>query len=177
MNLTTMKDYIYAAPEVCNRNVSNAEQLVQKMIELYTKKAYKQITFVASGSSYTALQCARGYISKTLHVDVKIVFPYTFAEYDYQYVQEDHFVVVVTQSGASKNCISALDQLKSIGHETYCLTANVNSDCRDHADEMLDWGCGIETIGYVTLGVETLVTYLMLFAAYAAKALNISDPV
>lgn len=42
---------------------------------------------------------------------------------------------------------------------------------------MLDWGCGIETMGYVTLGVVTLINYLMLFAVYAAQALQLEDSI
>lgn len=97
------------------------------------------------------------------------IFSTYFAEYDYKYVNDDDFVIIVSQSGASTNCISTLESLKKINHERIVLTGNVNSDCKDYADVMIDWNCGIETMGYVTLGVVTLVEYLMLFAAYASK--------
>ena len=169
MELVTMSDYIYATPNKVLENVNNAKAITKPMVDLYLKKEYKQIIFVASGSSYTAIHCARGYICQLLKTDVKVINPYTFAEYDYKYVNDDDFVIIVSQSGASTNCISALESLKKINHERIVLTGNVNSDCKDYADVMIDWNCGIETMGYVTLGVVTLVEYLMLFAAYASK--------
>jgi len=175
MNLVTMKDYIYATPQKVLENITNSQKLVQPIVELYTKKEYKQIILVASGSSYTAIHCARNYLCQRLQIDVKVINPFTFSEYDYQYVKDDDFVVIVSQSGASTNCISALQKLDQIGHEKYVLTGNIESDCQKYADVMLDWGCGIETMGYVTLGVVTLVVYLMLFAVYAAKSLNKGD--
>lgn len=175
--LITMKDYIYATPQRVIDNTSNAQELTQQLVELFLQKNYTQITFVASGSSYTAIQCARGFISKTLNLEVKVINPYSFSEYDYQYVKDDHFIIITTQSGASTNCINALKRLKSIHHDCYVLTGNINSDCQQYADTIIDWGCGIETMGYVTLGVVTLVVYLMLFAVYCAKALGIKDDV
>jgi glucoselysine-6-phosphate deglycase len=111
MNLVTMKDYIYATPQKVLDNVENAEALTQVMVDLYTKREYTQITFVASGSSYTAIQCVRGFLCEILHTDIKIINPYTFSEYDYRYIKNNNFVVVVSQSGASTNCIEALKKL------------------------------------------------------------------
>lgn len=175
MELVTMKDYIYATPEKVLANVSRAKNLTEEIVNLYTRKQYKQITFVASGSSYTAIQCARGFLCEMLDTDIKIINPYTFAEYDYRYVKKDHFVVIVSQSGASTNCISALKKLHEINHEKIVLTANVNGDCSKYADYILDWGCGIETMGYVTLGVVTLIAYLQLFSVYAKKKITSID--
>ena len=177
MNLVTMKDYIYATPAKVLENVKNAEMLVKPIVDLYIKKNYKKITFVASGSSYTAIRCARGFLCEKLRNDVKVINPFTFSEYDYRYVTDDEFVVIVSQTGASTNCISALQKLDQINHEKYVLTGNVESDCKAYADTMLDWGCGIETMGYVTLGVVTLINYLMLFAVYAAQALQLEDSI
>lgn len=177
MALVTMKDYIYETPHRVLHNLSVAKKLVDPLVNLYTQKNYDQITFVASGSSYTALHCARNHLCKTLQTDIKIINPFTFAHYDYQYVKDNHFVVIVSQSGASTNCIDALKKLSEINHEKYVLTGNVNSDCKKYADQMIDWGCGTETMGYVTLGVVTLIVFLMLFAVYVAKKNNISDQV
>lgn len=177
MSLVTMKDYIYATPDKVLHNIQNAQHIIQPIVELYTQKSYSQITFIASGSSYTALHCARGFLSQTLNTEIKIVHPYTFSQYDYHYVQDDHFTVIVSQSGASTNCIEALKKLEDIHHERIVLTGNILSDCKNHADVVLDWHCGNETMGYVTLGVVTLIVYLMLFAVYAAQALQLSDQV
>lgn len=172
-----MEDYIYATPERILNNVQNAKNLVNPLVKLYTQKQYNQITFIASGSSYTAIHCARNFLSEILKTEIKIINPFTFTHYDYRYVKDDHFIVVVSQSGASINCIDALKKLSEIKHDKYVLTGNIHSDCREYADEIIDWGCGNETMGYVTLGVVTLIAYLMLFGVYAEKKLDITDKI
>jgi len=172
-----MKDYIYATPDRILNNVQNAKNLVDPLVKLYIQNNYKQITFVASGSSYTAIHCARNFLCEILKTEIKIINPFTFTNYDYRYVKDNHFVVIVSQSGASTNCIDALKKLSEIKHKRYVLTGNIHSDCREYADEIIDWGCGNETMGYVTLGVVSLIAYLMLFGVYAAKRLNISDKI
>lgn len=167
---STMSDYIYETPNVILNNVNN-HSLCSDLVSLYTRKAYKQITFVASGSSYTAIQCARFYISRLLKVNVNIVHPYTFTYYDSLLASPDDFIIIVSQSGASTNCIKALQQLQKLKLETIVLTANENSDCANYADHIIDWKCGIEKVGYVTLGVVSLIVYLQLFAAHCAKIL------
>ena len=173
--LVTMTDYIHATREKVLNNINKAHDLVKDIVNLYTKKKYQQIIFVASGSSYTALQCARNYMCKTLKTDVKILNPYTFSHYDIDYVTDEHFVVIVSQSGASTNCVEALTKLKDRHLNSYVLTGIKECDCANYADVVLDWGCGIETMVYVTLGVVSLVVYCMLFAAIAANKLGYSD--
>ena len=55
--------------------------------------------------------------------------------------------------------------MRSQGLRAVCLTGNVDSDARDHADIVVDYGVGEELVGYVTKGVTTLATFLMLLAA------------
>lgn len=170
--LKTMADYIYATPDRVRENLEQDASLCHPLISLFTKKTYRKIVFVASGSSFTALQCVRNYVADMLDIDVAIINPYTFAHYDVKQVHDDHFVVVVTQSGASTNCIEALKKLKAYQHETIVLTGNPNCDCKAYAEHVLDWGCGIETMGYVTLGVVCLIVYMQLFAAYTHQMLH-----
>lgn len=177
MSLVTMRDYIYATPQRVLEIVEQSQIITQPLVDLYTKQKYKQIIFVASGSSYTAIHCVRGFICDVLKTEVKIVNPFTFAQYDYRYVTDQDFIVIVSQSGASTNCIDALLQLKEINHEKIVLTGHTKSDCQKYSDYIIDWSCGNETMGYVTLGVVTLIVYLMLFAVYCAKSLNISNQI
>lgn len=166
----TMKDYILETPTVVLENLKKAEALTKAMVDLYLRKDYRNIVLVASGSSCTACNCARLYVAETLHIDVKIVTPYNFAHHDYKLLRDDDFCVLVSQSGASTNGVEVLKKLKEINHECISLTGNPECDFKEYSDFMLDWGVGIETVGYVTKGVETLIEYLIMFATYAAKA-------
>lgn len=171
----TMRDYIYATPDQVTANLDRAEELVKPLVELYCRSNYRNIVIAASGSSYTAAQCARIYLARTLKTDIKIITPYTFAHYDCDLLREDDFMFIISQSGASTNGIEVLKRLKENGHETIALTGNMESDFKEYCDHILDWGCGHESVGYVTLGVVTLVSYLMLFAAYAAREKGYGD--
>lgn len=165
----TMKDYILKTPDQVLENLNRIEELVKPLADLYLRKSYRNIVIAASGSSYTAAQCARIFLSETLHTDVKIVTPYNFAHYDYKLLRDDDFFVLISQSGASSNGVEVLKKLKEIGHECVSLTSTTECDFKEYSDYIFPWGCGHEQVGYVTLGVVTLIEYLMLFAMYTAQ--------
>lgn len=55
------------------------------------------------------------------------------------------------------------------------LTANVEAPIKEHADIVLDYGVGVESVDFVTLGVEVLVEYLVLFGIYCGQARGTID--
>lgn len=169
MEKRTMQDYIYEVPKKMRENIDRAEQLVKPLIDYIGDKEVNKITLVASGSSYNACHCAQPFMEKYLGIDVKIVAPFTFANYGYE-VEDDNLVLVITQSGLSTNAIEALKKLDSMNHDTVCLTGNPENDVKDYADLVVDYGVGEELVGYVTKGVTTLCLFLMLFTCiYANK--------
>ena len=82
------------------------------------------------------------------------------------------FEVMVSQSGSSTNIIAALDTASGLGHETIVLTGNVEADVREHADTVVDYGVGVETVGFVTVGLVTLMEFLALFALTCAEGMG-----
>ena len=96
-------------------------------------------------------------------VDVRVVTPHRFSYYESE-VDPDELLLVVTQSGLSTNALAALDAIRAQGARAVCLTGDVEADAREHADLMVDWGAGVELVGYVTKGVSTLALFLMMFA-------------
>lgn len=162
----TMLTYIEQTPAQLKRNVERAEELTAELVDLYTQVPRHAIWIVACGSSSNGSQCARFFMMKYLQCEVKIVTPATFI-YGEHNVRADDFVFVVSQSGCSTNSIEALDELKKLGITAIGLTGNPDSDFKDHADLVVDYGVGEETVGYVTKGVATLAQFLMLFAIEA----------
>lgn len=162
----TMLTYIEETPAQLRRNVERAGELTSALVELYAQKTRHAIWIVACGSSSNGAQCARYFMMKYLQREVKIVPSSTFL-YGEHSLHEDDFVFVVSQSGCSTNSIAALDELKKLGITAIGLTGNVESDFKDHADLVIDYGVGEETVGYVTKGVATLAQFLMLFAIEA----------
>lgn len=63
-----------------------------------------------------------------------------------------------------------------MGHRAIGITSNVNSDFGDGiCDVVVDYGIGIETVGYVTLGMVGLVLYFMLFALNVARGKTLTE--
>ncbi|MDD6467122.1 MAG: SIS domain-containing protein [Erysipelotrichaceae bacterium] len=166
-NTPTMLTYIEGTPEQIACNVERSKQLTKELVDLYVEKNYENIWIIACGSSSNGSNCAKPFMMKYLNCDVKIVPPNTFI-YGEDKMKETDLAFVISQSGCSTNSIEALDKLKAMGCLAVGLTGNVNSDFKDHADVVIDYGVGIETVGYVTKGVTTLAQFLMLFALEAA---------
>lgn len=166
-NKPTMLTYVENTPEQLAYNIAHSKELTKTLVDLYVGKGYKNIWIIACGSSNNGCQCAKPFMMKYLGVDVKIVPPNSFIYLENQMCETD-LAFVVSQSGCSTNSIEALDKLKSMGHTAVGLTGCVESDFKDHADVVIDWGVGVETVGYVTKGVTTLAQFLMLFTLESA---------
>lgn len=162
----TMKDYILETPQTVLNNLENCYQLTDNLVNVFLKKKYSRIIIVASGSSNNAAHMARSFMMKELNIEVKIIPPFTFTHYEHN-VKEDDFVICISQSGCSTNTIHALRKCRELGILAIGLTGNVNSDFKTEADLVVDYGVGIELVGYVTKGVVTLALFLMLFALNA----------
>ena len=163
----TMMDYVLESAPAIAHNVDRSKELTAALVKDFTEKDYKTIWIIASGSSFNGSNCARAFMREYLNCEVKIVTPYTFTNYENN-MGEDDFGFVISQSGYSTNSIEALEKLKAMGKKAIGLTGNLDSDFKDHADELVEYGVGIETVGYVTKGVTTLAEFLMLFTIEAA---------
>ncbi len=168
MEKYTMLDYIKQAPSTCRANIENYETLVAPLLAQVKDKKIRAIWLIASGSSFNSCHCARAFMRTLLQCEIKIVTPFTFVHYENE-VQEDDLAFVITQSGLSTNAIEAIQKLKAMNHYAICLSGNVNSDVKDYADLVIDYGVGEELVGYVTKGVTTLCLFLMLFAIAYSK--------
>lgn len=163
----TMKDYVLETPQTVVQNVNRSKELTKSLVDAFTKKDYKRIIVVASGSSCNATHLARLFMMKYLNMEVKVITPFTFTNYENNISEED-FVFCISQSGCSTNTIKALRKCRELGIQAIGLTGNVESDFKKEADLVVDYGVGIELVGYVTKGVVTLALYLMLFALEVA---------
>lgn len=168
MEKMTMYDYIKETPAVCRTNIKNYETLVKPLLDQVEGKEIQTIWLIASGSSFNSCHCARTFMRQCLGCEVKVVTPFTFVNYEND-VHEDDLAFVVTQSGLSTNAIEAVKKLKEMNRYAICLTGNVESDIKEYADLVIDYGVQEELVGYVTKGVTTLCLFLMLFALAKSK--------
>ncbi len=163
MKKFTMQDYIEEAPEQALYNVEHYNELTDSLYSYCNDKNINTIWLVASGSSYNSCHCARPFMKKCLSNEIKIITPYTFTYYEHD-VKENDLVLVITQSGQSTNAIEALKKVQKLHCFSACLTGNIENDVKNYTDRVFDYGVKEELVGYVTKGVTTLCTFLMLFA-------------
>lgn len=168
MEKKTMMDYIEETPSVLQYNINHYHELLQPLLDYIADKHIKTLVLIASGSSYNACYTARTFIQKCTNIHVRILTPYTYTYYEDK-VGPNELAIVISQSGLSTNAIQALCKLKANGYDAICLTGNRNSDVKDYADLVLDYGVGEELVGYVTKGVTTLALYLCVFAIVYTK--------
>lgn len=170
----TMLTYVEETPAQLAANLENREALVGGLVDAYVEGGYRNVWIVACGSSSNASNCAKPFMMKYLGVDVQVVPPNTFVAYKDK-LADDDFVFVISQSGCSTNSIDALDKLRAMGRKAIGLTGNLESDFKGHADILVDYGVGVELVGYVTKGVTTLAEFLMLFALEAGAKKGLVD--
>lgn len=163
MKKISMLTYIEETPKQLSYNNKHIKELTKSICDLYMEKEYRSIWIIACGSSYNASQCAKPFMIKYLNCDVKIISPNTFIYLENK-LKDDDFICVVSQSGCSTNAINALKKLKELGKKAIGITGNIDSDFKEYADIVIDYGVGKETVGYVTKGVTTLAQFFMLFA-------------
>lgn len=169
----TMKDYVVETPSCVEQNLAKGPALTERLVEEYVKKDYRRVIVVASGSSRNGSICAQPFMHKLLKKEVQVVSPFAFSYFEE--FDENDFIVVCSQSGRSTNAIEAAQRIKDKGLPVISLVGNLNSDLTEMSDVGLEWGVGIEKVGYVTKGVVSLALYFMVFALEAAKKQGLVD--
>ena len=179
MSGMTMLDYVRECPVRLQGNVTRQHELCDALVALYHTAANdgpSPLRLVACGSSYHACRAMQPFMEHILGQRVDVVTPGAYVRY--AATMPNAFEVMVSQSGSSTNIIAALDCAHELGRTSVVLTGDVASDVREHADTVIDYGVGVETVGFVTVGLVTLMEFLALFAldyAHAAGRLTDTD--
>lgn len=171
VNTMKMLDYVKASPQKVKDNINEKENLVTPLVRLFCDQDYVSVIIIASGSSMNAAQMVQKYMANRLNRPVSVITPELFellqaADFS------NTFIFFVSQSGASTNILHAMNYMKTLDRRTILLTGNIHSQAAGNADYVIDYGVGIETVGYVTIGLSTLIIYLALFANEAALLQN-----
>lgn len=177
MAQVTMRDCIVMTPALLRDQAQRAGELTAPLVADLGARPWRRVLLVASGSSFTACTCVQPYLEGVLGVPVAVVHPFTFARYTAARLTADDFAVVVSQTGASTNCLDALAATRAQGLPARVLTTIPTSDCAQAADRVYNWGCGPEAVDYVTFGPMTLIAYLLRVGAQVAEARGLSGAV
>lgn len=167
----TMLGYIQESGTLVRKNTNNSKNLTKDAVNKFIEREFNRIIIIASGSSCHGSIGARLFMEKILKIKVDVITSFTFNNYETIY-DDKTFIIGVSQSGRSINTNDALDKVKANGMQAIGLTGNVDSIMKEHVDTLINWGMGIEKIGFVTKGVATLTTFLDLFALEAGLKLE-----
>lgn len=167
MSKPTMIDYVNETPGVVRAQL--AGDAGRKLAEEFLTGDYRSVRIVACGSSKNAATIARPWLRELLGLEVSVCEPYTFCRYEHE-LPADEFCFVVSQSGYSTNALAALACIRESGRLAIGVTGDVESDFREAADVIIDYGVGEEQVGYVTKGVTSLAVFLWLFGIDVARA-------
>lgn len=166
----TMMTYIHEEPQVCREIIHNADNQLTVFKQLMQAKQPKTWLVLATGSSANAMQSAKYYMEKNAGVSIEIQEPFNFVHYEKVKPSID-FVLAVSQSGHSYSTIEALKKVHAGGKvPTAVMTSNLDSPITAYANTVIDIGCGVEKVGFVTKGFTATVLTSMLMAIYAGAA-------
>ncbi len=163
-----MEYYIRISGEVMEKNLDRRKELTKELADNFMKSGKNNICIIASGSSLNAALTAEWFMNKYLGNTVAVMSPTEYLDYRKEMVG-DRFLIVISQSGCSTNIIEAVKDMREDGVQPAVLTGNLEGDLKEYCDSMIEYGVGNETVDYVTLGMITLVEYLILFALEVGK--------
>ena len=172
--MKSLIDYVEKAPALCRQIIDNGKNLVAPLVELYCAKEYKKIVMVASGSSGNIANSIKYYIQDILGVEVKVVWPVTYINYDYKF-NEDALILCMSQSGRSTNTINSVKKANELKQDVAVLTSNPDSTIKAYAKHVVDFGVGSDDY-YVCKGYPGSITFLAVFALEAALQKKRTNP-
>ena len=167
--VNTMEDYIVIAREMAKNNFSNRKEITKKFVEIFKKKKYKRIVIIASGSSYNIANNAKYFMQKYLQMEIRVIWPNVFVNYDYDTVNDDDLVLVLTQGGHSTNTVAALQKLKEMKIDAACFTNWPDSPVKEYAKWVISYNSAPGD-KFVTKGLIISTLTLMMCALEAALA-------
>lgn len=163
-----MEYYIKITNEVMLKNLNRRKEITEELIYKYLNSKRDNICIIASGSSLNAAMTAEWFMNKYMGNYVAVMSPTEYMDYKKDQVKE-FFKIVISQSGCSTNIIEAVKDMKADGIEPAVLTGNLEGDLKKYTNNLIEYGVGNETVDYVTLGMTTLIEFLILFATEIGK--------
>ena len=170
----TMMNCIEREPEALARILDAYQETLAPVRERLAQGPIRRLLILATGSSLNAAQCAALAFSEWAHIQVEIKEPYPFTHYE-RFDEATDWVIALSQSGKSHSTLAAQRKAQAAGRQVYCLTSDANSPLAREADAVLDINCGIEPVGFVTLGFSATVLNLLLIALLAGEAQGSMD--
>lgn len=167
-----MTDCIDESSGVCLKMFKEKDQAVKQLKELYLTKKYRKIVLVGSGSSYNIAMSSKYAIEKFLDVEVQVITPIAFVNYDYKY-KEGALIICMSQSGRSTNTIEAVKKAQKCGYDVAGISMMPNSPLKNYCKNVLVYGSYTgEEDSFVCRYFSSSVLYFILFALETGKEIG-----
>lgn len=134
-----------------------------------TLRKIKKITIIACGTAYHASYLGKYVIERFARVPVEVEIASEF-RYKNPIMDEDNFVIVVSQSGETADTIAALREAKSRGAFVLAIANVVGSTIAREADKVLYTRAGLEIAVASTKAYTTQLMALYMFMLKLAYA-------
>lgn len=82
-----MLDYVQLAHVRMGENLERSSELVAQLVDIFQSGSFDALRIVASGSSRHAADCARDYLQDALQMQVSVVTPEAFVDFEHTYPQ------------------------------------------------------------------------------------------
>lgn len=129
----------------------------------------RKITIIACGTAYHASYVGKYIIERFARVPVEVEIASEF-RYKNPIIDQDNFVIVVSQSGETADTIAALREAKSRGAFVLAIANVVGSTIAREADKVLYTRAGLEIAVASTKAYTTQLMALYMFALKLAHA-------
>lgn len=158
--MNTMLDYINEESKIAKHIIDVYKNEIPQLASL---EDVKKILILATGSSYNAVLSMKLFLERDCRIILDIREPFQFAEYE-EVPTDIDLVIGVSQRGTSLSTIRAVNKIKNANQvPIIAVTSILNSPLTEYVDLTVDILCGIETVGYSTMGVHaTLITLCLI---------------
>ena len=171
--MNTMMTYINQQFGVLKEITSKYQERLTSFGRLIEEKQPKNWLILATGSSYNSTLAAKMYVEKIAGVKIEIQEPFNFFEYE-KVSKDTDLIIAVSQRGTSYSTIEAIKKCAADSEvPRVIITSILDSPIVNYGNEVIDMGCGIETVGYSTKGVSATILTLMLMGIVAGKELEV----
>lgn len=80
-----MLDYVQLAHVRMGENLERSSELVCQLVDIFQSGSFSALRIVASGSSRHAADCARDYLQEALQMQVSVVTPEAFVDFEHTF--------------------------------------------------------------------------------------------
>ncbi len=159
------------------KEILSQKNLIDKIVNTYfkgnklnfpsiDKEKYKEVKFIASGSSYNAARLGHKFFEENYDIIANFEYSSEFISNPNRKIKNDTLYVFVSQSGKTYDTGYALDIVKKEGGNTFSFVNNSNSKIYNEADYKVDVMAGVENSIAATKSFSACVICLWLFSKY-----------